>query len=179
MPATDHSTEHRKKTFAEKVSNGVHHLGAMLTIPTYEALDTYFPDPDREEPHETKHTTSTTMHKLAHTAGQLVSIPKQEAIDACANPGIRRSHDLDHDHHTKSLSERISSGVHHMGEILSVPTYEAIDACAHVSHHEQPPVHSQQNSGNAQKMCRTLGAMLSVPICEAVETCGNGPNRGH
>ena len=174
MPTEHMPADHHKKTFAEKISNGVHHLGAMLTIPTYEALDTYYPDPNREEHHETKHTTSVAMHQLAHTAGQLVSIPKQEAIDACANPGIHHSHDADHDHHKKSLSERISSGVHHIGEMLSVPTYEAIDACAHVPHQDHAITHSQHKSGNVQKMCRTVGAMLSVPICEAVETCGNG-----
>ena len=176
------ATEHHKKTLADRISNGVHHLGEMLSIPMYEALDTYHPDPHREQHQAANQPQSATMHKIAHTAGQLVSIPKQEAIDACANAGNRQhhssSHTPEHDHHDrKSLSERIGSGVHHMGEMLSVPTYEAIDACAHVPHRSdaRPRV---QKSQNVKNMCHTMGALLSVPICETAEACGGG-RRGH
>ena len=172
-------TEHHKKTMAERVSNGIHHLGEMLSIPTYDALDAYHPDPDREENHAVKHAQSATMQKIAHTAGQLVSIPKQEAIDACVNAGNHPSHNSDHDQQPRSLPERISSGAHHMGEMLSVPTYEVIDAYAHVPHHVHAAPRINKKSGNVQKMCRAVGAMLSVPICEAAETCGGGSHRGY
>ena len=96
-------TEHHKKTMTESVSNSFHHLGEMLSIPTYDILD-----PDREKNRPVKHAQSATMQKISHTAGQFVSIPKQEAINACVNAGNHPSHNADHCHH-KSLSERISS----------------------------------------------------------------------
>ena len=84
-------TEHHKKTTAERISNGIHHLGEMLSIPTYDILD-----PDREKNRPVKHAQSATMQKISHTAGQFVSIPKQEAIDACVNAGNHPSHNADH-----------------------------------------------------------------------------------
>uniref|UniRef100_A0A7S0MS57 Uncharacterized protein n=1 Tax=Cryptomonas curvata TaxID=233186 RepID=A0A7S0MS57_9CRYP len=138
-----------KKMFAEKLSNGVHHLGEMLLIPTYDALDAldaYFPDQDRE-----------------HYGGA----------------GIHNSHTADHDQQQSSLSRRIGNGMHNVGEMMSIPTYEAIDACAQVPHADPRVQEKSTKSGNIQKMCRTLGAMLSVPIYEVAESCGKGPRRGH
>ena len=140
-----------KKVIAEKFSNGVHHFGEMLLIPTYDALDAldaYFPDQDRER------------YGLA---------------------GNQNCHTADHDEHQSSLSRRIGNGMHNVGEMMSIPMYEAIDACARVPHqdHADPRVQKKSTkSGNIRKMCRTLGAMLSVPIYEAAEACGNGPRSG-
>jgi hypothetical protein len=172
-------TQHHKKTFAEKIRNDVHRLGEMLSIPTYAALDAHSPDSERVERHIPDHSPSVTMHKSAHTVGRFVSIPKQEAVDACAFDGNQRLHDADQFQQQKE-HEQVGSGAHRMGEMLSIPIYEAIDACAHAPHqvHAAPHV-STKKSGNVQKLCRAVGAMLSVPIYEAAETCGSGPLRGH
>lgn len=139
-----------KKIFAEQFSSGVHHLGEMLLIPTYDALDAldaYFPDQDREHyadaadhnshnaDHDQQPSLSRSIGNGMHKVGELISIPTYEAIDACA-----------HVPHQNYANPRVQK--------------------------------KATKSGNIQKMCRTLGAMLSVPIYEAAETFGNGPRTG-
>ncbi len=141
---------YHQKTFAEKLSNGVHHLGEMLLIPAYDtldALDSYFPDHDREihagagnhnslEHGQQQMSLSRRIGNGMHHVGDMLCIPTYEAIDACAQ----------------------------------VP---------HQNQPDQTFEQKSKMSGNIHKICRTVGAMLSVPIYEAAEMYGKGPQRGH
>ncbi len=99
MPATDH----HKKSIAERISNGVRHLGGMVSIPTFDVLDAYYPAPNREANHvPEQHTPDIHLHvqdakksnsfdNARHTMGAMLSIPICEAAESYGN-GPCRSH---------------------------------------------------------------------------------------
>ncbi len=95
-----HHGEHgqRRKSLSEQIQDGMHHMGAMLTIPRNETLAAVY----GEVPHPEQHTTrrkSETMEQIANAAGHLISIPKQEAVDACVlNADHRVAHHGGHGH---------------------------------------------------------------------------------
>ena len=99
MPANDH----HKKTIAERISNGVRHLGAILSIPTYDVIDTYYPAPNREANHTPEQFTpdhhlhnhdgkkSSSFEHVRHTMGAMLSIPICEAAESYGS-GSRTGH---------------------------------------------------------------------------------------
>lgn len=64
---------------AEKIMHGVHQIGEALSIPRNETVAAVYGGVPQVE-HHTR--TPEVLEHIAQAAGNLVSIPKQEAVDA-------------------------------------------------------------------------------------------------
>ena len=126
------STALYKKSFAEKVSTGVHHLGDMLLIPTHDALDAFDACFPNREPGTRGHNSHNPnddqlqQRSMSQRIGQMISIPTYDAIEALPHvqhPCAQRRAGS-HIHKKVGKFQKMCRAV---GAMLSVPICDAAE----------------------------------------------------
>jgi hypothetical protein len=156
------------KSLAATVCDKMHRLGdELFANPKTMAADALagVPHHTHHETHE--HHAGKTMEALGH----MISIPKTEAFDVCADgpptPGQHAPCSMgDTIHHAGEV-------VHHLGDTLFADTrMEAADVLAHVPHQAHP--HAAHNGARrGSKVAEEIGHLVSIPTPAQIMGAGH------